>query len=311
MAYVSYGTYRNRRMRRFKKPRTTRKRAPVRRRRTYRKRRMSTKSILNKTSRKKRNDMLTYSNTANDGTLQPTVSKQPLNVRANSTFVSFWCATAMDIKRGGGYNTIADVSARTSTTCYMRGLSENWRIQTSSGVPWFHRRICFTVTDAVFAVYRQASPLVSQTTFIDINGEGMQRMLENYAEGSDSMVAPFGYYTEVLFKGQRNTDWNDFITAKVDDKRVKVKYDRVRTITSGNSNGTVRNFKFWHPMNSNLTYDDDVTGEETGTSNYYAAETNQKMGNYMICDIIQPGAGGTATDLFRVSAEATLYWHEK
>jgi len=273
---------------------------------------MSTKSILNKTSRKKRNDMLTYSNTSADGTLQTDVTKQPLNVRGNSTFISFWTATAMNIKRDGGYNTIADVGARTSTTCYMRGLSEHWRIQTSSGVPWFHRRICFTVTDANFVFFAQAAPLLGQQTYVDVPGEGMQRLLENFAESpGGARDAPFAYYTDVLFKGQRNTDWNDFITAKVDDKRVKVKYDRVRTITSGNANGTVRSFKFWHPMNTNLTYDDDQSGEQTNVTNYYAAETNQKMGNYLVVDIVQPGAGASATDLFRVAAEATMYWHEK
>jgi len=273
---------------------------------------MSKRSVLNTTSRKKRNDMLTYSNTGSDGTIQVgPATKQPLNVRANSTFVSMWCPTAMDVKRGSGYNTIMDVAARTASTCYMRGFAEHWRIQTSSGIPWFHRRICFTTSDSAFVRYNQASPLTPEAQYIDVPGEGMQRILENYAEGDPNKEGPFGYLTDRLFKGQRNADWNDFITAKTDPSRIKVKYDRVRTITSGNQSGTVRSYKFWHPMNKNLYYDDDVSGEETFVSNYYAAETSRGMGNYMIVDIIQPGAGGTAADLFRVASEATLYWHEK
>lgn len=315
MAYVTYNKYRNRQNRRFtRRARTVRtKRAPRRKARSYRRKRMSKRSLLNTTSRKKRNDMLTYSNTAADGSITPgeNTSKQPLNVRANSTFVGVWAATAMNLKRGNGYNIISDVGARTSTTCFMRGLAEHWRIQTSSSLPWFHRRICFTTADKNWVRYFQSSPLQPENTYTDVEGEGMQRQLENFAEGDPNKVNPFQYYTDRLFKGERNIDWNDFITAKVDDKRVKVKYDRVRTITSGNERGTVRSFKFWHGMNKNLTYDDDVSGEETFVTNYWAAETNQGMGNYMIVDIIQPGAGGTASDLFRVSSEATMYWHEK
>lgn len=269
---------------------------------------MSKRSMLNVTSRKKRNDMLVYSNTTADGTITLPVNKQPLNVRGNSTFIGVWPATAMDLRRGGGYNTIADVAARTSTTCYMRGFSEKVRIQTSSAVPWFHRRICFTVTDSAWVSFKTST--TTYNNYVDIPGEGMQRAYRNLAESSE-LTPLTDYYLAVLFKGLRDTDWNDFMTARVDDKRVKVKYDKVRTITSGNQSGTVRSWNFWHPMNSNLTYDDDVSGEETATTNYWAAETNQKMGNYIVVDIIQPGAGAGATDLLRLVSESTLYWHEK
>lgn len=255
--------------------------------------------------------MLTYANTDAVGAISESVVKQPLNVRGNSTYFGVWGSTAQNIKRDGGYNTIADVGARTSTTCYMRGLSEHIRIQTSSGVPWFHRRICFATTDISWIQYTQPPAAGSSLyNYVDVAGEGMQRVFRNIYELS-SFANQVSYYLEVLFKGQRDTDWNDLMTAKVDDKRVRVKYDRVRTITSGNANGTVRSWKIWHPMNSNLTYDDDQVGEQTATTNYFAAETNQKMGNYVIVDIIQPGAGASGSDLLRLQAESTLYWHEK
>lgn len=274
---------------------------------------MSKRSILNTTSRKKRNDMLTYSNTSSDGTIQTTSSKQPLNVRGNSTFFSVWCPTAQNMNRDGGLNTINDIAARTSTTCYMRGLSEKIRIQTSTALPWFHRRICFTTSDQTW-VRGALGPPVNGTTpvqenYLDVQGEGMQRTYYNLSDQSPTATL-FNSYQDTLFKGVRNTDWNDFMTAKVDTTRVNLKFDRTRTIISGNGVGTVKTMNFWHPMNKNLYYDDDQIGERYD-SNYWSAETNRGMGNYIVVDIIQGGAGGAVGDLYRLSAEATLYWHEK
>jgi len=274
---------------------------------------MSKRSILNTTSRKKRNDMLTYSNTAADGTIGTSTLKQPVNVRGNSTFFSIWTPTSMNMQRDGGLNTINDVAARTSRTCYMRGLSEKLRIQTSSSVPWFHRRICFTSTDHswVNAPYRTNADGSTNnlSSFIDVPGEGMQRQFFNYSDNS-TYDTLFSYYQDILFKGQKTTDWNDFMTAKIDTNRVNLKYDRLRTINSGNSSGVARQMSFWHPMNKNLYYSEDEVGE-TSSAAFASAEGNRGMGNYVVIDIIQAGAAATATDLYRISAEATLYWHEK
>lgn len=270
---------------------------------------MSKRTVLNATSRKKRNNMLLYTNTSDTGA-GVTPAKAPLIVSGNRPYFGVWCASAQNLSGGGGLNTIVQEAARTSTTCYMRGLSEKLRIQTSTSLPWFHRRICFTTNDRSFVEFILSNGN-QYNNYIDVTNEGMQREMSNLnLETDPTLITTAAFYRSQVFKGSEGVDWNDQITAATDNRRVSIKFDKTWTITSGNERGTVRSRKLWHPMNKNLVYDDDETGEAESTR-YYSVESKQGMGNYMVLDIITPGAGATASDLFRVTAESTLYWHEK
>lgn len=63
-------------------------------------------------------------------------------------------------------------------------------------------------------------------------------------------------------------------------------------------------------MNKNIVYDDDESAI-TETPDFYSVDSKAGMGDYYIMDIIQPGTGGSSTDLFRMEITASLYWHEK
>lgn len=268
---------------------------------------MSTKSVLNKTSRKKRDTMTSVSNTSSTGAYQALFPNGPLVVRGDSNSATLWCATARNLARDGGLNTITDVGARTSSTCYMRGVSEHLRIQTNSAVPWIHRRICFTLKGDRFD-----SPYTGDTNvaspYIDIGGTGMQRSWQNL-----SVIGASGLYTAItnwVFRGTAGKDWTDVMTGPIDTARVTLKYDRVRTYQSGNQNGFVRSIKLWHPMNKNLVYDDDENGESNSTR-YLSVESKAGMGDYYVLDFFAPGGTRTASDLLTVQTDSTLYWHEK
>jgi hypothetical protein len=298
----------------YRRPRTTRRAYTkrrgggrpryTRRKPTYRRKGMSKRSILNTTSRKKRDDMLTASNTSSIGSAAA-MAIQPLNVTGNQPYFGIWCATARSLFGGGNPDSDAvyNQSNRTSTTCYMRGLAENCRVQTNTSIPWFWRRICFTTKDFDYVGTTGVSNYVRSTA-------GMLRQYQSLGiAGQDPYVQEV---QDNLFKGQQNVDWNDLITAKVDTNRVTLKYDRTITIRSGNAVGTAINKKFWFPMNANLVYNDDENGPTT-TSTFGSVSSKPGMGNYIICDIIQPGASGagSVSDIFRLQAEACLYWHEK
>lgn len=247
--------------------------------------------------------MLTVSNTSSIGSASAKAI-QPLNVTGNQPAFCIWAATAQDMFSGTGNvsNTIISQAARTATVCYMRGLSENVRIQTNTNIPWYWRRICFTTKDGLFV------GTTNTTNYTDLASGGAQRLYENKAiAGQDAYV---DQVKEILFKGVEGTDWNDLIVAKVDTMRVSLKYDKLFTIRSGNDKGTATARKFWHPMNKNLHYDDDENGIQVNSS-YYSVDSKPGMGNYIVIDIIQPGAAGTVNDIFRLQAEACLYWHEK
>lgn len=266
---------------------------------------MSKRRVLNVSSRKKRNGMLSWSNTSGTGASQP-VQSGPAYVNGNGTGFFLWNATANDLNSGNGaYNTISQESQRTSTTCYMRGLSEHIRIQTSSGLPWFWRRICFGFRGS----FPAASDSSTQTprNYQDTTN-GIVRLWFNTDVNNTPNLR--NQIDGVIFKGAKGVDWNDFIVAPVDTRRVDLKYDKTVCIRSGNANGTIKESKLWHPMNRNLVYDDDESGDQEATS-YLSVESKAGMGDYYVLDLLQAGGGGSTTDQILIQANSTLYWHEK
>nr|QVW56463.1 MAG: capsid protein [Gemycircularvirus]UBQ66269.1 Cap protein [finch CRESS-DNA virus] len=273
--------------------------------RTYRKK-TSRKTILNISSRKKRNGMLSWSNTSSTGAFQ-TVAVGPAIINGTTGASFLWNATAQDLfNTNGRENTIAEVAARTSTTCYMRGLAETLRISTSTGLPWFHRRICFTAKSPFLPVPNPGATVV-RPTFSETSN-GIERLWFNASINNDTQDV--NNTNSVVFKGAFNVDWNDPIVAPLDTSRITVKYDKTFTYRSGNQVGTVKTKKFWHGMNSNLRYDDDEQGDYESSS-YYSVQSKEGMGNYFVYDVFSPLTGATSTDILRIDTNSTLYWHEK
>lgn len=280
---------------------------PPRRRRYTKKRStvMSKKRILNATSTKKRNTMLSWSNTTSSGASQ-TVGVGSGIVTASTSGIFVWCPTAQQFNSD---SLSRNQASRSATTCYMVGLKENIRIQTSSGVPWFHRRICVTLRGTnYFNVTAPGDTPVQTTQPYVSTSNGYERLwLNGYVNGQPQTISgQFG----LLFRGIQGQDWNDPITAAMDTTRVDVKFDKTWKIQSGNNNGIVRERKMWHKMGHNIVYDDDESGSSEQTS-VYSVDSKQGMGDYFVIDIIQSGLGGTSSDLLSINATSTLYWHEK
>jgi hypothetical protein len=301
-----------------RRPRRTRSKKSARRGTTYRKRtsyrrtsyakRPSRKAILNATSAKKRNTMLSYTNTAATGAVQA-VAPGPAYVNGNATGKFLFMVTAMDLNdTTGSPNLRINQAQRTSTTCYMRGFSEHLRIQTSSGLPWFHRRICFTAKNPYLTTTNAAdSPTFPYLPYIETTN-GMQRLMFNQV--GNNMSSTNTTIENFIFRGAVNRDWNDPLIAPLDSARINIKFDKTWTYRSGNAVGTVKEQKLWHPMNKNLVYDDDEAGSTENTS-YSSVLDKTGMGDYYIYDIFTPGTGGTATDQIAIVPNSSLYWHEK
>jgi len=249
--------------------------------------------------------MLTWSNTTNTGTNQTVQLGNGYVNNAGAFFI--WCPTAQSLDVN---STVQNSASRSASTCYMKGLSEHVRIQTSSGIPWFHRRVCFTtrgispfntIATSDTSVFQPYSPYADTSN-------GIERLFFNTQ--SNVMPTTQAAMWGVLFKGQNGRDWNDLITAPLDNSRVTIKYDKTWTMQSGNANGLVRERKLWHPMNKNLVYDDDESGDVENGS-YFSTESKAGMGDYYVVDIIQAGSGATSSDFLQINANSTLYWHEK
>lgn len=249
--------------------------------------------------------MLGWSNTTATGTSKP-VTQTPLYVNGATNAMLVWSPTAMDLNATAS---VRNPAMRTSSVIYAKGVSEHLRIQTSSGIPWFHRRVCICTrgTSPLNSSIPGGAPITPYGPQLDTSN-GIQRLLFNlYINGSQQQIdAILG----LIFKGQQNVDWTDVITAPLDGTRVDVKFDKTWTMQSGNNNGIVRERKLWHPMNKNLYYDEDENGE-VESSVLFSTDSKRGMGDYYVIDFFNSGEGGSTTDLLQMQPSSTMYWHEK
>lgn len=261
--------------------------------------------------------MLTFSNTNTVGA-QAAISQAPLVVQGSSSGntlgVCHFRPTAMDLFQIDGVtpNPVSYPSQRTASVCFMRGLSENIRIETSSGNPWFHRRICFAAKNNLFLVPNPADPSGTErsqlATGLVKTSNGYQRLAGNMM--LDTLTATMTSQLAVLFKGAQGVDWDDFITAPIDTARVDLKFDKTWVYKSGNERGILRETKLWHSMNKNIYYDEDEVGAgETVSTN--SVQDKRGMGDYHVFDLFSQGSSGSSTDLLKVRFTSQMYWHEK
>lgn len=254
--------------------------------------------------------MLTYTNSTpasqSGGTTYttslPAVVTGGQGINGAATFL--WCATARDNSNSssGFRGTPYDLSCRTSTTPYMVGLKEAIEIQVSTGMPWQWRRICFTYKGPLGLTYDSGTTVATETS------NGWVRVVNQITgdQGGGQQYILF----EKLFKGQNTVDWNDVMTARVDNTRVTLKYDNTCNLASGNEDGFIRKYNRWHSMRKTLVYDDDELGGGT-TSRNFSTEGKAGMGDYYVVDLFRARTGSTTSDQLSFRPESTLYWHEK
>jgi len=223
------------------------------------------------------------------------IAGQPALDRTPYAFL--WCATAR-----GMTSDVKAIGARSVLDPYMVGLRENIEIQVNNGTPWQWRRICFTFKGPLGLTYDSGTAIATETS------NGWVRVVNQIAgdPGGGQQYILF----EKLFKGQNTSDWNDVMTAKVDNTRVTLKYDSTVSLASGNEDGFIRKYNRWHSMRKTLVYDDDELGGAS-TARTLSTEGKAGMGDYYVLDMFRARQGSATTDQLSFRPEATLYWHEK
>lgn len=260
---------------------------------------MSRKRILNITTTKKRDQMMTVTNldgNPSGGTLIPNpTANSGILVGNSDVYVLPWIAT---YRRRNPNQYLA--TARNAETCFMRGLKEHVRIQTNSPLPWKWRRVCFTLKGDFLA---ELAP--SGTLYYD-NWDS----IGNVRLVSQTNAIFRSAMDRILFKGSFGKDYRNYIDAVLDTDTVNVKCDKTMSIHSGNQQGVWRTFDMWHPMNKNLVYGDDESGDGVSSTGF-STPSKLGMGDYYIVDMIQPSLSGVNTDRLLIDITSTLYWHEK
>lgn len=271
---------------------------------------MSRKRILNISSTKKRDNMMSWTGV---GT---TVSQGPYNMigkkyNANiGAYIVPWIATARDMTIGnpGDRPAPGDKATRTATTCYMKGLSETIKFYTTTSLPWEWRRICFTFKGDLLSTTNTnvRIPLWFETSA----GYGRYNLGMTSLDATADQQALIGKFLVHMFDGSYGSDYSDVMLGKVNRTMLHVEYDRTISLKSPNDAGLQTVRRLWHPMNKNIVYDDFESGgrESSGT---LSTEGRPGMGDYYVVDIFKPHPNATDDDRLQFHPQACLYWHEK
>lgn len=263
---------------------------------------MSRKTLLNVTSIKKKDTMLSYTNVtaaapfggATFGIAAATLTG------ATSAYEFLYCPTARDmfVNNTSTIGPTAMNSLRTASTCFIRGISEKIHIQSSTSQPWVWRRIVFAYKGPAFAITAPAGALIQQ----ELVPQGQVRTVTNYNQSN--------LIREQLFRGKQGIDWTDIFMAPIDTANYNPLYDKTMTITSGNDSGFNKVYSRWHPINKNLTYNDDEDGLGEDTAKFSTAG-RPGIGDIYVYDILRAEAAATTSDVLLFEPNAVLYWHER
>lgn len=242
----------------------------------------------------------------------PPASENPgsaLTLTGNSTWGVIWNASGRSLGRfnPNGTSPVFPLEAdRGKSRTYFRGVSEKMSLETNSNAAWLHRRTVFLDMGETIRV--NMPPDTASTL---LGREGYVRPLWavlNTAGATEPGATAWGEISDEIYDGQHSVDWSNIMTAKLDNQKVKVLYDRISRISSGNDRGTWKIRNFWHPVNRTIIYDDDQDGNEVNTSPW-SAGTRQSAGDVIVMDIFTC-ADGEEADQLQVGSEATVYWHE-
>lgn len=204
---------------------------------------------------------------------------------------------------------VGNATQLTSPNPYYVGLKENLRIDTNSGRPWRHRRICFTTKGE--ELLQQPVPNtggVPWAPFVDDPANGYARPYFDLSV-SGNFNNTVSVINNVVFRGTFNADWDNRMDAAVDTDRVKLWFDKTWVIRPGTTVGSSVSRKLWHPMKKTLFYDQDEEGKIENVQKYSTLAT-KGMGDYYVLDIFDCFAG-QATDALSIGGDSVLYWHEK
>jgi len=281
----------------------TRNRRTYGRSRIMRRRSFPKKRVLNVTSQKKRDSMLTYliDNTGATikGSFEITGTEAVPQVYAWSPTMR---GLTSDVKNALSYN------SRTSTMTFAVGLSERMSLSTNDSTPWIWRRICFTA-------YGTKTWDVDGDEFLPIVGlgaiAGYQRAFQSLggATNPPTQAAIKAQLYALIFQGTEGSDYSEINLAKTNNRGIKIMYDKSIRIESRSDNGVYRTYKQWFPMRKNLKYADEENGGQVD-GNLVSEVDPRSMGDYYVIDFFTCADQDDA-HVLTVNADATYYWHER
>lgn len=291
-----------RKLRSKRRPRSQQKK------RTYRKK-ASYRSLLNKMSHKKKDTMLQAAAGGNNPAPSATISLgQNITILGTTTDATnihkfIFCPTYRFLVP----NNAAYQAYRTSTTPFIKGVSETFEFTPNDSSTWWHRRILFSYKAPVASGSATMGTLGAQATAADTS----RRVFRDLSGETTGAYKDTVTFTEqILFRGQAGTDWINPFTAPLDKTRVTIHSDKRLVLSSGNDVPRPRIVKRYDAINKTLVYDDDENGLTIVPSSL-SVQDKRGIGNIYVYDMFYCPAPDSTTTSLRVGSTQTLYWREK
>ncbi|QXF14486.1 capsid protein [Porcine genomovirus-3] len=287
-------SYRRRGNARTSRGRTSGRGGYNRRRYTGRRRKMTSRRVRDIASRKKYDTI--FGATTND-----VQSTGQANIFAGTNYF-MWCPTWRQRRTAS-----TDEHVRANQEVFMRGIKD--RIMVSATFSLIHRRVCFWSHRRI----DDARPFVFDNPDVIDAPSYQRRNLVALYPNLDEEIFEYLFKGTVGFDYSENSRWD----TPLDNKRVKVVYDKQYTITpnyaapDGAQFGKTLTRKLWHPINRKVLYDDDEEGADVNGSGW-SAQTPESLGNYYVLDIFSTGQyiEGSTDQVGTYMPESTTYWHE-
>lgn len=188
---------------------------------------------------------------------------------------------------------------RNKREIYLKGFAENIRFDTNSAYPLMVRRVVYATPYKIALQGGVTGPDTQDTKVV----------------ASKKHYIGLGYgpknvdVLELVLAGTNQVDWNDILTAKIDNSRIRLFSDKCMTIRSGNTADAFRQFKFYDRINRKLSYDDEESANTIIGSGWAAEAHNGDLQNvyctYFLQNVSQASISPTIHQM------RTMYWHEK
>lgn len=263
---------------------------------------MTVRAVRNIAAEKKKDTMMPIT-IGTDGISTNPGSVYPIGGGQNNFAMFCFMPSARAAREEEGF------SFRKKRLTYSRGYSERVSLATNGQGPWIWRRIVFTkqMLNEINGWIAEGIPSDTGPHYRD-SIHGQMRTMWDLNEATDpARLATRDLLMNIMFAGTQDRDWLSPITAPLNSRHIKIKYDK--TIHFGNANspdGILKLKRFWHPVNHTLRYG----GKEDGAVQHftpYSGITSDSVGDLVIVDII---LGSNEEDTCSIGFEGTYYWHE-
>lgn len=197
---------------------------------------------------------------------------------------------------------------RTSTRCFLRGISEKMALTPNDSTVWYHRRVVAGLKSELGTTLGLRNAIGAQES---ATATSYRQLRDFTGETSGGYQATWDVIQATLFQGIKTVDWQDDMTARVDRARWDVYTDYRYAIRSGNQTPNPKFPKFWTTINKTIQYDDEENGISM-TPNPQSVTNKIGCGNIYVFDFFEaPIPVSTVTSTLRIDTQMTMYWNEK